>query len=142
VASATKSYKLDDEYTPDNFLSKFDFFVSDFDTIDGGDPTHGYVNHRNKDDAEALGMLYVEGSGSDDAEIYTGANAQDFLTDAAGNKNTIGRDSVRTESKDVYNKGLVIASFSHLPVQACGAWPALNGTLSSVRETTPANIEL
>lgn len=36
-----------------------------------------------------------------------------------------GRKSVRIESTAVYNHGLVIADFSHLPRAQCGTWPAL-----------------
>lgn len=36
-----------------------------------------------------------------------------------------GRRSVRLESKDTYNGGLIVADFSHMPKPACGAWPSL-----------------
>lgn len=35
-----------------------------------------------------------------------------------------GRKSVRLESKNVYNQGLVIADFSYFPKPTCGSWPA------------------
>lgn len=35
-----------------------------------------------------------------------------------------GRPSVRIESKETVNKGLVIGDFAHMPGSVCGAWPA------------------
>lgn len=35
-----------------------------------------------------------------------------------------GRPSVRIESKDSVNQGLVIGDFAHMPGSVCGAWPA------------------
>lgn len=113
------SYQLSEEYTPDNFFNKFDFFVSDFTTPDSWDPTHGYVNYRNQTDAKSLGLI-----SSTDSDVYIGVNHKDRFTNADGTPVAVGRDSVRIESKETYSTGLIIASFSHLPVQACGTWPA------------------
>ena len=35
-----------------------------------------------------------------------------------------GRNSVRLESIDTFDGGLIIADFAHLPGSACGSWPA------------------
>jgi hypothetical protein len=35
-----------------------------------------------------------------------------------------GRMSVRLESKQSYNQGLIIADIAHMPGSICGTWPA------------------
>lgn len=114
---AVKTYQVFDSYNSDNFFDKFNFYVSDFDTDDyyDVDPTHGFVNYRSRADAERLGLIATQGT-----EMYLGVNHADAFPFPGK-----GRDSVRIESKAVYTKGLIIASFSHLPEQSCGTWPAL-----------------
>lgn len=114
--SATKFY-LDETYDNTNFFDKWDFFESDYDHPDYNhvDPTSGYVNYRNRHDAHQLGLIKQVGD-----EMRIGVNAAD-----PGVFPGIGRDSVRIESKSIYNQGLMIARFSHLPKPVCGSWPAL-----------------
>ncbi|KAM0333095.1 hypothetical protein ACHAQA_001753 [Verticillium albo-atrum] len=115
-ASATKFY-LDDTYDHKNFFDKFNFFESRYGTgnYNDVDPTSGYINYRKRSDAEALGLIQTRGE-----EIYMGVDHH-TVTKFPG----VGRDSVRIESKAIYNKGLFIARFTHLPKPVCGAWPAL-----------------
>lgn len=108
---AAESYTLTDEYTASNFFEKFDFYVSSGDVVD---PTHGFVNYRNQADAEDLGLI-----SSSNGQIYIGPDTNQTYS-TKGN----GRDSVRIMSKAKYNQGLMIAKFSHMPVQSCGSWPA------------------
>lgn len=121
-ARAVKTYQIFDSYDSTNFFDKFNFFVSNFNTDDYAnvDPTHGYVNYRSRKDAETLGLIQTQGT-----EMYVGVNHGDTF-DVSGK----GRDSIRLESKATYTKGLIIASFSHLPEQSCGTWPALLVTSS------------
>lgn len=35
-----------------------------------------------------------------------------------------GRPSIRIESKQTVNQGLVIGDFAHMPGSVCGTWPA------------------
>lgn len=114
VRAATESYQLSEEYTADNFFDKFDFFTSTYTSGDSWDDTHGYVHYRDQADAESLGLISTSSEG-----IYIGPDTNSTY-DPAGK----GRDSVRITSKAMYNEGLMIAKFSHMPVQACGAWPA------------------
>lgn len=116
---AAQSYKIAEEYTPDNFFSKFNFFVSDFTTANGWDPTHGFVNYRNQSDAQSLSLISTTKS-----DVYIGVNHQDTFLSADGTPATKGRDSVRIESLSTYSTGLIVASFSHLPQQTCGTWPS------------------
>lgn len=114
VRAATESYQLSEEYTADNFFDKFDFFTSTYTSGDSWDSTHGYVQYRGQADAESLGLISTSSSG-----IYIGPD-----TNSTYDPDGKGRDSVRITSKAMYNEGLMIAKFSHMPVQACGAWPA------------------
>ncbi|KAJ4387909.1 hypothetical protein N0V93_008512 [Gnomoniopsis smithogilvyi] len=114
VRAATESYQLSEEYTVDNFFDKFDFFTSTYTSGDSWDDTHGYVQYRGQADAESLGLISTSTGG-----IYIGPD-----TNSTYDPDGKGRDSVRITSKAMYNEGLMIAKFSHMPVQACGAWPA------------------
>jgi hypothetical protein len=38
--------------------------------------------------------------------------------------NSIGRSSVRIESKQSYTQGLFVVDLKHMPAGACGTWPA------------------
>lgn len=114
VRAAAESYQLSEEYTADNFFDKFDFFVSTYTSGDSWDDTHGYVQYRSQAEAESLGLISAS-----NGQVYIGPDANSTY-DPDGK----GRDSVRMTSKSTYNQGLMIAKFSHMPVQACGAWPA------------------
>lgn len=114
VTAATQSYQVSEEYTTDNFFDKFDFFTSTYTDGDSWDPTHGYVQYRSQADAESLGLISTS-----NGQIYIGPD-HNTTYDPEGK----GRDSVRITSKATYHGGLMIAKFAHLPVQACGAWPA------------------
>lgn len=114
VRAATESYILSEEYTADNFFEKFDFFESTYTSGDSWDDTHGYVRYRTQADAESLGLISTS-----NGQIYLGPD-----TNSTYDPDGKGRDSIRMTSKATYNQGLMIAKFSHLPVQACGAWPA------------------
>ncbi|EGX96811.1 endo-1,3(4)-beta-glucanase, putative [Cordyceps militaris CM01] len=119
LTSATapnRQYTLVESYNHTNFFDKFNFFESNYSTgnYNDVDPTSGYINYRNRDDAMKLGLIATQGS-----EMFLGVNHRDIL-DPKGK----GRDSVRIESKQLYNYGLFIAEFTHLPKVTCGVWPA------------------
>lgn len=114
VRAATESYILSEEYTADNFFEKFNFFESTYTSGDSWDDTHGYVRYRTQADAESLGLISTS-----NGQIYLGPD-----TNSTYDPDGKGRDSIRMTSKATYNQGLMVAKFSHLPVQACGAWPA------------------
>jgi len=105
VGSTHGSYQLVDDYSPDNFASKFDFFTEN-------DPTHGYVNYVDRGTAEHLGLFKKENN-----KIYMAA---DHTTVASGR----GRNSVRITSKNAYTHGLIILDLEHMPDGQCGSWPA------------------
>ena len=115
VAAEEKTYQLADSFNYKNFFDNFDFFESNFDTgnYNDVDPTSGYVNYRNRADAEELGLVATQGT-----EVYIGVDHANTL-DVKGK----GRSSVRLESKKSFESGLIIAKFSHLPAPVCGSWP-------------------
>lgn len=115
--SAAPKYTLKDTYNYQNFFDKFNFFESRYGTgnYNDVDPTWGYINYRNRADAEALGLIRTVGE-----EVYVGVD-HTRITEFPGT----GRSSVRLESKQTFNKGLLIARFSHFPRPVCGVWSAL-----------------
>jgi hypothetical protein len=119
AAGGGNKWYLSKTYDASNFFDKFDFFASDYTTGDYNDvdPTSGFVNYLGYKDASAAGLATVKGS-----DVYLGADASRKLVQGKGEK---GRDSIRVESQDVFNGGLFIARFSHIPKPKCGSWPAL-----------------
>jgi hypothetical protein len=115
AVAAAETYQLEQSFDYTNFFDNFDFFTSNFDTgnYNDVDPTSGYVNYRNRSDAESLGLIATQGT-----EMYIGVDHASTL-----DPNGKGRNSVRLESKNSFDSGLIIASFSHLPQPVCGAWP-------------------
>jgi len=105
AASALAAYTVVDDYSPDTFASKFDFFTGD-------DPTTGYVNYVDYDTATSEGLYSVSNN-----QVYMGVNYNDT---ASGR----GRDSVRISSKDSYQHGLIVLDLAHMPASTCGTWPA------------------
>lgn len=113
--SATQYY-LSDTYDSSNFFDKFNFIESIYTgTPEQIDQTHGFVQYRNETDARALGLINYRGS-----DVYIGVDHATQLQPTGK-----GRSSVRIESKALYNKGLFIARFTHIPTPACGVWPSL-----------------
>ncbi|KAF4548275.1 Endo-1,3(4)-beta-glucanase-like protein 2 [Elsinoe fawcettii] len=104
VSSCSAGWVLKDNYTPDNFFSKFSFWT-------GPDPTHGHVNYVDQGTATANGLVKQRNGG-----VYMGVDS----TNQAPN----GRMSVRLTSYAKYNVGsLMILDLKHMPV-GCGTWPA------------------
>lgn len=93
------------EYKGDSFFDGFDFFTDN-------DPTDGYVNYVDRPQATNQGLIQVNGYG----QVKMKADSTSI---ASGR----GRNSVRIESKKIYNSGLFIADFEHIPT-GCGQWPA------------------
>ncbi|TEA21894.1 Endo-1,3(4)-beta-glucanase [Colletotrichum sidae] len=114
--AAARQFVLEDTYDSSNFFDKFDFFESRYGTgnYNDVDLTSGYINYRNRADAKALGLI-----NSNNGEVYLGVD-NTTVTRFPG----VGRNSVRLESKSLYNKSLMVARFSHLPKPVCGAWSA------------------
>ncbi|CEJ94969.1 hypothetical protein VHEMI10473 [[Torrubiella] hemipterigena] len=104
--AASAGYVLTDDYEPNNFLDKFNFFT-------GADPTHGFVEYLSRADASAAGMV----GPSDSKGVYMGVDSKTMWP-------ANGRKSVRIESTKTYNGGLFIVDIAHMPSNTCGTWPA------------------
>ena len=57
-----------------------------------------------------------------DGKVFLGADSSMKVDGRNGNT---GRKSVRLESLDTFDRGLLVADFDHMPGNACGIWPAL-----------------
>ncbi|KDQ19672.1 glycoside hydrolase family 16 protein [Botryobasidium botryosum FD-172 SS1] len=85
-----------------------DFFGSRF----YSDPTNGFVNYQNKDDAMSKGLAYT-------ANGTTVLKVDDFTQLSSGQN----RDSVRIGTTKTYNEGLFILDIDAMPT-GCAVWPA------------------
>ena len=54
-------------------------------------------------------------------QLYLGVD----YTNTLPINSTKGRDSVRLESKESFDKGLLIADIAHMPGDQCGVWSSL-----------------
>jgi hypothetical protein len=86
-------------------------FFDGWDFWDLPDPTHGVVQYLSRGDAEDDGLIGVNSDGNVLMKV-------DTTETISGN-----RKSVRIHSKNVFNGGLLILDFVHMPT-GCGTWPA------------------
>jgi len=98
------AYRLDSNFTGAGFFDNFNFFTDN-------DPTHGYVNFLNENDAKSKGLISANGNkviiASDSTHVASGR----------------GRDSIRLVSKKTWNSGLFVMDLINMPT-GCGTWPA------------------
>ncbi len=111
-------YKLQSNMTGSSFFDYFDFFTDD-------DPTHGYVNYVDREQARSEGLIRE----LPNSAVYIGTDVDNI---ASGR----GRNSVRLQSKKSHNGGLFIVDLSHMP-SGCGTWPALYAHPSPVHRFKP-----
>lgn len=83
----------------------------------GNDPTNGSVWYANRADAMngSPKIAYYEND-----QIYLGVDSVNTIND-----DEKGRRSIRVYSKELFDNGLFIGDFAHLPGGVCGIWPAL-----------------
>ncbi|KAF1843842.1 glycoside hydrolase family 16 protein [Cucurbitaria berberidis CBS 394.84] len=99
-------YVLTDDLSYKNFFGSFDFFS-------GPDPTKGFVLYQNLTSAISQKLIgYLQ----DTQSVFLGVDST--------NKDPNGRASVRLESKQAWNQGLLVADIRHMPSPVCGSWPA------------------
>ncbi len=79
------------------------------------DPSNGFVNYLGHADAINQGLAKYVGN-----QVYLGVDSQNQISESS-----IGRSSIRLESKHAFNNGLLVADIAHMPGNACGIWPAL-----------------
>jgi hypothetical protein len=80
------------------------------------DYTHGFVNYRDRGNAETMGLAKIVNNA-----IYLGADSATQVAPGG----TFGRSSVRVESNNQYRYGVFIYDIAHVPGRACGIWPAM-----------------
>jgi hypothetical protein len=102
-------------YTLQTTLSGPTFFDA-FDFRNTWDPTFGYVHYVDRPTAESFGMLDSTPGGP----VTFGAEHTRVLDPAAN----LGRPSVKLVSKESWTKGLWVLDLEHMPINACGSWPA------------------
>ena len=123
-ANDSRQHSLTDDLSYKNFFSAFDFFNET-------DPTKGFVNYHNQEDATKQGLIcYLE----DTKSVFMGV---DYTT-----KDPTGRASVRLESKKSWNHGLLIADIRHMPSSECGTWPAFWLLSSSVQWPNGGEVDI
>ncbi|RDW84817.1 hypothetical protein BP6252_02407 [Coleophoma cylindrospora] len=116
-------------YTQKFAYSGADFF-NEFDFIIGPDPDKGYANYVSK--VTGLQGRYVLPATS--PQSY---NQFSFNREASTNS-TVGRDSIRIQSKQSFTHGLLIADIITMPF-GCGTWPKY-GTMGSTSNDGAINI--
>lgn len=99
---AQTSYAPHHHYSGSTFFDNFTFFTA-------SDPTNGYVQYVDQPTAQQNELISTAGS-----SIYVGVDHNTTVTGSTG------RQSVRIYSNNVYDSGLFIGDFSHMPG---GQWP-------------------
>ncbi|KAJ4118853.1 hypothetical protein NW768_010591 [Fusarium equiseti] len=121
--SAGHKFSLKRSYDASSFFDEFYFRdAAYYDGVDPeyqGDPTHGSVNYVNQSNALASGLIKSTAN-----QVYIGVDANHKSRPIGLSKTRHGRDSVRLESKEMYDSGLLIADIEHMPGTACGVWPS------------------
>jgi hypothetical protein len=117
VVLGSACYSLSANYTAETGF--FNYF--NFETFD--DPTHGYVDYVDQNEAKMLGLTsYVDG------KVYIGADFNSVVPDGAR-----GRKSIRLSSKRTINgNNLVLIDLERMPTtlgstgvpRGCSVWPA------------------
>ncbi|OCL08148.1 glycoside hydrolase family 16 protein [Glonium stellatum] len=121
---ATASYVLSKTYDQTNFFDSFAF-------RDFPDPTKGFVTYVDKATALSAGLAKIV-----NGKVYLGADNTTVLSPQGP-----GRRSVRLESIDTFNNGLLVGDFDHMPGNACGIWPSF-WTLNNAAKPTYGEIDI
>jgi len=104
LSGAHAKYTEKTVFAGDSFFSNFTFFTEE-------DPTKGAVSYQPFDAAIQAGLIGRLSNG----HVYMGVDHTN---------QTPKRPSVRIESKENFNRGLLLADISHMPASVCGTWPA------------------
>ncbi|KAL3707176.1 hypothetical protein TMatcc_005153 [Talaromyces marneffei ATCC 18224] len=125
------TYELASVYDSTNFFNQFSFF-SAFNLpifLYTSDPTHGFVQYVDANTARTSGLTRIVNN----TQIYVGVDNLTTLNYPTNNavpdsdvpaSTANGRKSVRLESRQTFDWGLLIADFAHIPSSICGTWPA------------------
>ncbi|KAF3767719.1 family 16 glycoside hydrolase [Cryphonectria parasitica EP155] len=105
------SYSLSTSYVGQSLIDGFNF-------VSIVDPTGGFVAYQDYNDAVAAGLVSVD----DTTQAVTLSVDTTNIYNPDGSQG--GRPSVRIESFEAFNEGLLIGDFAHMPGSVCGGWPA------------------
>jgi len=103
VQSYYSGYLLNANYSGTTFFNNFWFFNQ-------SDPTNGYVDYVNAQDAFAWGYVKAQDP------VYIGCDSWSISSGR-------GRGSVRIQSYQSWTQGLFLIDLQHMPT-GCGTWPA------------------
>ncbi|OAA56212.1 glycoside hydrolase family 16 protein [Niveomyces insectorum RCEF 264] len=122
-AAVAAEYVLRRTYDAANFADSFAFrTAADFADLNG-DPTNGFVNYVDVDTAADLGLFRVINVAGDASrrqqQVFLGVDNTSTLSTRVQ-----GRNSLRLESFDTFDRGLLVADIAHMPGNQCGVWPA------------------
>ncbi|MCJ1246138.1 hypothetical protein MMC30_003343 [Trapelia coarctata] len=92
-------YNLVDHYDASNWLNMFSVQSIP-------DPTGGFVSYVTQSEAQALGLLKIQGN-----QVSFGVDNTNVISPSGP-----GRNSVRLMSNKAYNNGLIIGDFAHMKV--------------------------
>lgn len=110
ISPCLSRYTLSQDYTGAAFFNGgFDFFTD-------ADPTNGHVRYIDKEEANKSGIAGLITGGWATNAVYLGMDA---VHDAPA-----GRRSIRVQSSEAFNHGLVVADIVHMPSAVCSTWPA------------------
>jgi len=104
VPTPTSDWKLAETREGASFFDGWDFWSLP-------DPTNGIVDYLNEQDAQSNGLIGVNSDGNVLMKVET-------TQQVSGN-----RKSIRIQSKNTFNGGLLILDSVHMPT-GCGTWPA------------------
>eukprot|EP01089_Gocevia_fonbrunei_P014312 TRINITY_DN3896_c0_g1_i1.p1 TRINITY_DN3896_c0_g1~~TRINITY_DN3896_c0_g1_i1.p1 ORF type:complete len:313 (+),score=67.57 TRINITY_DN3896_c0_g1_i1:198-1136(+) len=98
------AYHEVDHFSGNTFFNGWSFF-------DGDDPTQGYVNYVNENQAKQDGLIKV-----DNGKVI-------ISVDTRGPASGRGRNAVRIQTDKTYTDGLFVMDLDHMP-EGCATWPA------------------
>ncbi|KAK7967302.1 uncharacterized protein PG986_001579 [Apiospora aurea] len=107
ACSSVDALSLKRTYAGSNFFDGFKFMADN-------DPTKGFVEYLPRNEAELRGLVKAQGN-----QVRIQADST-----TSYNLNDKGRASIRLESFDTFDNGLLLADIAHMPGSACGIWPA------------------
>ncbi|EON97590.1 putative endo- -beta- protein [Phaeoacremonium minimum UCRPA7] len=105
------SYSLTYSYAGDALINGFNFFNET-------DPSSGFVAYQSREAAYEQGLYSVDPVS--DVVTLRVDTTNTYATDGSDGY----RPSIRIESKEAFNHGLIIGDFAHMPGSVCGSWPA------------------
>ncbi|PVH95820.1 glycoside hydrolase family 16 protein [Periconia macrospinosa] len=106
---AQTPYGLTWNFNSSNFFDNFNFVEAPDSAF-----TNGFAKYVSQDKAESNGLATIA-----DSKVRLGVDTTNNYA-----ASSTGRESVRLQSRESFDNGLLVADFAHIPVSGCGMWPA------------------